>query len=44
LNNLQVKVVDTGVGISKEYMPSLFNPFSQEEQGYTRTYEGTDWA
>lgn len=37
---LTVKVKDTGVGISEKYIPSLFNPFSQEEQGYTRSYEG----
>jgi PAS domain S-box-containing protein len=35
-----VDVKDTGVGISKEYMPHLFTPFSQEEMGYTRRYDG----
>lgn len=35
-----VEVKDTGIGISKEYIPNLFAPFSQEEQGYTRKYEG----
>jgi len=35
-----VKVIDTGVGISKEYLPNLFNPFSQEQQGYTRKFDG----
>ncbi|HPN37266.1 MAG TPA: PAS domain S-box protein [Melioribacteraceae bacterium] len=33
-------VKDTGVGISEEYIPILFTPFSQEQQGYTRSFEG----
>jgi len=37
---LKITVEDTGVGISKEYLPKLFEEFSQEEHGYTRTYEG----
>lgn len=36
----QINVEDTGIGISDEYIPKLFDPFSQEEQGYTRSYEG----
>jgi PAS domain S-box-containing protein len=35
-----VEIVDTGIGISKEYLNNLFEPFSQEESGYTRHYEG----
>lgn len=37
---LTIEVVDTGVGISKEYLPDIFEPFTQEEQGYTRRFEG----
>ena len=33
-------VEDTGVGISEEYIPHLFKPFSQEETGYSRKFEG----
>lgn len=40
LNRLYVEVADTGIGMSKEFMEKLFVPFSQEEIGYTRTYEG----
>lgn len=38
--NPAVEIRDTGIGISKEYLPRLFVPFSQEEQGYTRRFEG----
>ncbi|MDX1701909.1 MAG: ATP-binding protein, partial [Melioribacteraceae bacterium] len=40
LGNIQVDIEDTGIGISDDYLPKLFDPFSQEEQGYTRSYEG----
>ncbi|MGE5400941.1 MAG: ATP-binding protein [Ignavibacteriales bacterium] len=40
MNKLVVEVRDTGIGISDEYLPNLFSPFTQEEQGYTRKYEG----
>jgi signal transduction histidine kinase len=39
-NSIQVVVADTGIGISEEYLPNLFKPFTQEEHGYTRKYEG----
>lgn len=35
-----VEISDSGIGISEEFLPKLFMPFAQEEQGYTRTYEG----
>ncbi len=37
---LKVTVTDTGIGISKEYLPTLFDTFSQEDQTLTREYEG----
>jgi len=37
---LIVNVSDTGIGISEHYMSNLFLPFSQEETGYSRSYEG----
>ncbi|MBN1300155.1 MAG: hypothetical protein JW995_02980 [Melioribacteraceae bacterium] len=39
-DKIYVDIIDTGIGISKEYLPNLFNPFSQESAGYTRSYEG----
>lgn len=38
--NILVRVKDSGIGISKEYLPKLFTAFSQEEQGYTRSFDG----
>jgi len=37
---LNIEVADTGIGISKEFLNNIFDPFTQEEQGYTRKFEG----
>ncbi len=37
---VRIDIKDTGIGISQEYLPKLFIPFSQEETGYTRKFEG----
>lgn len=37
---LNVIIKDTGIGISKEYLPSIFEAFTQEDRGYTREYDG----
>ena len=39
-NKLIVTVEDTGIGISEKYLKNLFSPFSQEDAGQTRKYEG----
>ena len=40
IDKLAVDIEDTGIGISEEYLPNLFKPFRQEEQGYSRKYDG----
>lgn len=35
-----VCIEDTGIGISEEYSRHLFEPYSQEETGYSRSHEG----
>lgn len=37
---LIVNITDSGIGISEQFLPTLFEPFLQEEMGYTRSYEG----
>jgi len=37
---IYIEIKDTGIGISNEYLSRIFEPFSQEETGYTRKYEG----
>ncbi len=39
--NLSVSVVDTGIGINEKYIPYLFTTFSQEDNSYSRMFEGT---
>lgn len=38
--NIVVRIADSGIGISEEYLEKIFEPFSQEEQGYCRSYDG----
>lgn len=41
-NNCPTLLVrDTGIGIAEEYLPNLFEKFSQETQGYTRSFDGS---
>lgn len=35
-----INIEDSGIGISEEYLKQIFNPYSQEESGYNRGYEG----
>lgn len=38
---LQMKIADTGIGIEKENIVQLFEPFMQIDTGLTRKHEGT---
>lgn len=37
---VKIDVSDTGIGISPSYISEIFKPYSQEETGYSRSYEG----
>ena len=39
-NKITIDIQDTGIGISAKFQETLFEPFTQEEQGYTRKFEG----
>ncbi len=39
-NNTVVKIRDTGIGMTEEFISTAFNPFSQEDEGFSRSYEG----
>ncbi len=38
---IEIRVVDTGIGIKKEDMQTVFQAFGQIDSGMTRKYEGT---
>jgi len=40
-DNLEVRVIDTGIGIKKEDMDKLFQPFQQIDVSLTKKHEGT---
>ncbi len=37
---IYITVEDTGIGIADEFIPDLFEPFHQEEMGYSRAFDG----
>lgn len=40
-NKYNLEISDTGIGISKKFVNNMYSPFSQEESGYRRSYDGT---
>ncbi|MCX6167770.1 MAG: GAF domain-containing sensor histidine kinase [Ignavibacteriales bacterium] len=43
-DKLCVSISDTGIGISPDYLEHIFEPFSQEDTGYSRKFEGNGLA
>lgn len=41
LTGITVYVIDSGIGISEEFIPHIFDEFKQESSGWARDYEGT---
>ena len=39
-DEILLKIVDSGIGMEKEYIKHIFDPYLQEVMGYGRTYEG----
>jgi PAS domain S-box-containing protein len=37
---VKVEIRDSGIGMSSEYLQKMFTPFSQEDVGYKREFEG----
>ena len=35
-----LSITDTGIGISREYQTRIFEPYTQESEGYTKSYQG----
>lgn len=40
-NKIVVKIEDSGIGISDDYINDIFSPFSQEDAGQKRNYDGS---
>ena len=39
-STLSIEIIDTGIGISKEYSDRIFEDFYQQDAGYSRKYGG----
>lgn len=40
VEEIVVDVIDTGIGMSQDFLPRIFEPFVQEEQGLRRSFDG----
>ena len=40
-SKIKFKISDTGIGMDKEYLPKIFDAFSQEDSAATNSYGGT---
>lgn len=41
LTGITLYVIDSGIGISEDFIPHIFDEFKQESSGWARDYEGT---
>ena len=39
-DKIKIEIRDSGIGMSEEYLQKMFMPFSQEDTGYKREFEG----
>jgi len=39
-NEVKLEIKDSGIGIKEAYLEHLFEPYRQEDMGYSRAYEG----
>jgi signal transduction histidine kinase len=39
-DKVKIEIRDSGIGMSEEYLQRMFMPFSQEDSGYKREFEG----
>ena len=39
-DSLRLSIQDTGIGISKEYQKRIFDPYTQESEGFTKDFQG----
>ena len=35
-----MKISDTGIGMAERFIPFVYEPFTQEDRGYARRFEG----
>lgn len=40
VDGLEINIEDTGIGISEDFLDDIFKPFTQEQHGYSREYDG----
>lgn len=40
LNEIEISISDTGIGIDKAYLTHIFEPFRQDNQSYSKQYQG----
>ncbi|MBT4033925.1 MAG: hypothetical protein HON27_11120 [Candidatus Marinimicrobia bacterium] len=37
---IKLEIIDTGIGISEDYKSRIFQPYTQESEGFTKNYQG----